>query len=125
MIDMRVFIVLLVAVGLSGCKKSGGIGAKGGEAIAVATVAATMAVVQTARAQAKSARNAKRDCAIICDPCEVPCGDECLPYGAVCYSPRGRACGELTTPDVPKREPPALCPVAPGFYVETHRGSPS
>lgn len=126
---MRSIFVIMIAAGMlgAGCKSSGG--AKAAEALTVLAVAGTLSAVQAAKAQ-RSKNRRDQTCARQCGPCEVPCGDDCLPYGSYCTRPPGKACGVTTNPDVagarvPEPEEPDVCPVAPGFYVERTPGRSS
>jgi hypothetical protein len=111
---MRIIIVIALIAVFFGCKSGGSVG----PAIAVATMAASMSVVQMARAKDPRVQAVKGDCLVICGPCEVPCGNSCLSYGSICYSPPGKACAETGKPEVPKPEPPESCPVVPGIAIE-------
>lgn len=118
---MRSRLIALSFLALAGCHK--GVGsrsvANGVDAAAVVATAAVIGTIQAARAQNPDHRDKDGACRFYCDPCEVPCGDDCLPYGAFCFEPPGRACGEIVRPDVPVPKTPRICPVAPGIYVDT------
>lgn len=104
---------LFAAVLLLGCN-----GSKDYTALGVAGTAATLTVIQMARSKDPNLYTGERDCSVICRACEVPCGNECMPYGTLCYSPPGRACWESKRTDVPRPEEPAHCDPAPVIYLE-------
>ena len=68
-----------------------------GEATVVAAIAVTAAIIQTARSQAPALQRPSECCAI-CDQCSFPCGDECVPIGAVCARAAGCACYDSQLP---------------------------
>jgi hypothetical protein len=113
---MRILMSLLMVATLSGCKR--GSAGNAAEAVVALTMAATVSAIQAARARSPDRRSTRKDCTHICGPCEVPCGDECLPYGTACLSKPGRACWESVPPSVPEPEPPDICPAGPGFYID-------
>ena len=58
------------------------------EAGAVAAMAGILTFVQAARSKA----HARPSCSTFCDGCTFPCGNQCVPYGTLCYDPPGAAC---------------------------------
>ena len=81
-----------------------------GEAGVAAGIAVTAAIIQSARRQAKPLKSATECCAI-CDHCAFPCGDSCIPIGAVCLKPNGCACYDSQLPigeRPPRRDQPCL-----------------
>jgi hypothetical protein len=73
------------------------------EAGVAAGIAVTAALIQSARRQAKPIKSASECCAI-CNNCSFPCGDGCVPIGAVCLKPDGCACYDSQLP-IPDRPP--------------------
>ncbi len=103
---------------LAGCSKGSHSARNAADAIATVAVAATIAAIQAAQANRPKHRVDKERCARICSDCRVPCGDDCLPYAALCFEPPGRACWENNRTGAPAPEASELCEVAPGFFIE-------
>ena len=59
------------------------------DAIAMAAVAGSLAVIQIARTDYSKPLP---ECNEFCGVCETPCGDLCVPIGTPCAAPLGSAC---------------------------------
>jgi hypothetical protein len=90
---------LLVSI-LSGCGGS----KTAGEAAIVAVAAATMQAAQKIQEERRRNRGESYECTNYCTFDEVPCGDDCVPYGSVCYIAPRRACygGDPNAPEEPQ-----------------------
>jgi len=82
----RSLLVVACSAALIGC------GGKGGELGAVLAVAGTLKVIQSVRARSVAVQPSSIECHVYCDGCSFPCGDNCVPWGTLCYDPPGRAC---------------------------------
>ncbi len=73
-------------------------------AAALAGTAASLQIISMARSQSPSNKKKPLEpCCEVCDECSFPCGDRCVPIGAMCAAPKGCACypGGATARDIP------------------------
>jgi hypothetical protein len=96
----RIIALGLLASMLGGC---GGNKAAGDAAVFVATAAATMQAAQMIQEKRRKNRGESHECTNYCTFEEVPCGDDCLPYGSACFIAPRRACygGDPNAPEEP------------------------
>ena len=96
----RSIVAALVVLMLTGC---GGGSNTAAEATVVAVAAATMQAAQKIQEKRRQNRGESYECTNYCTHDEVPCGDECVPYGSVCYVAPRRACygGDPNAPEEP------------------------
>ena len=83
---------------------------KGDEVAALVAAGSILTVVQMAQDRGAPATGpGDEDCLFPCGPCEVPCGDHCLPFGTLCYEAPRQACYG-GSPDTPRRPSRTSCP---------------
>ena len=57
-------------------------------AAALAGTAASLEIISLARSQSPSSKKKSLEpCCDVCDECSFPCGDRCVPIGAMCAEP--------------------------------------
>ena len=90
---------LIVSFLVAGCGGS----KSGTDAIVVAVAAATMKAAQMIQEERRKNRGETYECTKYCTYNEVPCGDDCVPYGSICYAAPKHACygGDPSGPEEP------------------------
>ena len=109
---IHALLVMLLLALVASCKGD----AKEKYAAAVAGTAASLAVVQQAKAQSPNkSTKGPSPCCWVCDECSFPCGDRCVPIGTMCAEPKGCACyPPAASSGAPPMEPPPACMQTPG-----------
>lgn len=78
---------ILITALLLGCS------GKGNEVAVLVAAGSVLTAAQLAQSEGQLRQPGDtRECYVFCGPCEVPCGDQCVPYGTLCHRATGSAC---------------------------------
>lgn len=83
----KISCTILITALLLGCS------GKGDEVAALVAAGSVLTAAQLAQSKGQLRQpGTTSNCNVFCGPCEVPCGNQCEPYGTLCYLPPGSAC---------------------------------